>query len=155
MPMMSTPTAVIGRLDRPTHMANFVSSSSLDRMGHPIKSGDDGVGWNVCTKRAVRALEATPIFRASQRKLGTSIPLSDNKYLGQFELALGTLGSCFRRNARGVVSSVLNQTTPISAHPREGGDPVVKITGNGTPLGSRLRGNDCGGVCKKYWNLPL
>lgn len=44
--------------------------------------------------------------------------------------------------------------TPTSAHPRVGGDPVAKITGDSTPLGSRLRGNDlvegemCIGHCR-------
>jgi len=38
----------------------------------------------------------------------------------------------------------MTKLTSISAHPRAGGDPVVKTTGNGTPLGSRLRGNDWG-----------
>ena len=45
--MLSTPipTPVIGRLDRPIHMANFASRGSHDRMGHPIKSGDDNGEW--------------------------------------------------------------------------------------------------------------
>ena len=42
------------------------------------------------------------ILRASQRKLGTSIPVRGNKYLGNVVETLGTLGSCCRRNERGV-----------------------------------------------------
>lgn len=42
------------------------------------------------------------IFRASQRKLGPSFSISDRKYLSLFERTVGTLGSCVRRNARGV-----------------------------------------------------
>ncbi|MDB2438983.1 hypothetical protein N9W89_09730 [Hellea sp.] len=37
---------VIGRLDRPTHMAKVASSIGFGRMGHPIKSGDDVVARN-------------------------------------------------------------------------------------------------------------
>ena len=44
MLMMSISTSVIGRLDRPTHTVNFASSGRNGRMGHPIKSGDDGMG---------------------------------------------------------------------------------------------------------------
>ena len=43
-PQLTTP--VIGRLDRPTHSAKVASSVGLGRMGHPIKSGDDVLGWN-------------------------------------------------------------------------------------------------------------
>ena len=54
------------------------------------------------------------------------------------------------------LAAVIRMLTDISVHPREGGDPVVKITGDGILLGSRLRGNEWGvGAWKTHGNLPL
>ena len=46
--------------------------------------------------------------------------------------------------ARELAALNMRLPTPISSHPREGGDLVVQTAGKGTPLGSRLRGNDWG-----------
>jgi len=44
--MFTRPTPrVIGRLDQPIHNANFASWAKGGSMDHPIKSGDDGMGW--------------------------------------------------------------------------------------------------------------